>query len=207
MFFASYSPCIESQRLRRMETRRLGVRSKQRAIGISVQRAQSTHLALRAALLVIDHTNKFGCFNHKVHHGGTPWALLIVRFLLGTFDCHVRFRGCPPLGTLGVPWIIMLHSLGTSGHPSISCPSAFFRMLMSAGAPPPWRCAGTSTLSLCRHAGAHMLASSARGRRRNHPGVRPAKGQCRSRSVLTPLALDALGPFSPHPTAQVLRLA
>ena len=48
---------------------------------------------------------------------------------------------------------------------------------------------------------------SPRGRRRIHPGVRPAKGQCRSRSVLTPLALDALGPFSPHPTAQVLRLA
>ena len=161
MLFASYSPCIESQRLRRMETRRLGVRSKQRAIGISDQRAQSTHLALRAALLVIDHTNKFGCFNHKVHHGGTP---------LGTVDCEgsslapsiVMFASGAP--TLGHPGGVLDHHAplaGHLGHPSISCPSAFFRMLMSAGAPPPWQCAGTSTLSLCRHAGAHMLASRA----------------------------------------------
>ena len=101
MLFASYSPCIESQRLRRMETRRLGVRSKQRAIGISDQRAQSTHLALRAALLVIDHTNKFGCFNHKVHHGGTPWALLIVEVLPWHLRLSCSLQGVPPLGHPG----------------------------------------------------------------------------------------------------------
>ena len=204
MLFASYSPCIESQRLRRMETRRLGVRSKQRAIGISDQRAQSTHLALRAALLVIDHTNKFGCFNHKVHHGGTPWALLIVKVPPWHLRLSCSLQGRPPLGTLGVSWIIMLHSLGTSGTPASHAPLHSFECSCRPAPLPP---GGAPAPLLSLSADTRGRTCSPRGRRRHHPGVRPAKGQCRSRSVLTPLALDALGPFSPHPTAQVLRLA
>ena len=165
MLFASYSPCIESRRLRRMRTRRPGINSRQHAMRVSAQRAWGTHLALRAALLVIDHTNKFQCFNHKAAFDGPPdWI------------SHAS---------------LMLHSA------SFEC-SCWPAPLPPGGAPAP-------LLSLS--ADTRGRTCSPRGRRRHHPGVRPAKGQCRSRSVLTPLALDALGPFSPHPTAQVLRLA
>ena len=188
-----------------METRRLGVRSKQRAIGISDQRAQSTHLALRAALLVIDHTNKFGCFNHKVHHGGTP---------LGTVDCEgsslapsiVMFAsgGAPPWAPWGCPGSSCSIRWAPWGTPASHAPLHSFECSCRPAPLPPGS-APAPLLSLS--ADTRGRTCSPRGRRRHHPGVRPAKGQCRSRSVLTPLALDALGPFSPHPTAQVLRLA
>ena len=62
-------------------------------------------------LLLIDHTKKFRCFNHKVRHGGTPWAPLIGSPCRGILLLHSALiqmlmpAGAPPLWRCAAPFL------------------------------------------------------------------------------------------------------